>query len=61
MKKENEIETKGIQSKANDLEYKKIKMRCLECAVSLRVSGDPELIESKAAHFYNGVLNGEKK
>lgn len=24
MKKENEIETKGIQSKANDLEYKKI-------------------------------------
>ncbi len=61
MAKETESDTKTIQAREIDLEYKKLKMKCLEAAVGLRISGDPELIESKAAHFYNWIMTGERK
>lgn len=48
-------------SRETKLEYKKLRMKCLEMAVSLRVSGDPELIESKADHFFNWLIHGEKR
>ena len=61
MAKENELETKAIQAREIDLEYKKLKMRCLEISAELRTSGDPELIELKAEHFYNWIVNGDKR
>lgn len=61
MAKETEIETKTLQTKELELEHKKLKMKCLEAAVSLRISGDPELIELKAEHFYNWIITGERK
>lgn len=61
MAKETELDTKTIQAREIELEHKKLKMRCLEAAVELRISGDPELIEGRAEHFYNWIMNGEKK
>ena len=61
MAKEIESDTKAIQTRDIQLEIKKLRMRCLEAAVSLKISGDPEVIENKAEHFYNWLVNGEKK
>ena len=61
MAKETEMDTKAIQAREIQLEMKKLRMKCLEAAVSLKISGDPEVIESKAEHFFNWLVNGEKK
>lgn len=37
-----------------------IKMRCLELAKSIP-AGQEELLEKKAGHLYNWIMNGENK